>query len=221
MKAWQNSAISFGAAIALSWREGRIIEGRFLKARLAEKVKTMKSFLSSIATAGAVALLLSFGALAQEHKWAGRTLDDLEQTIHERLEVLPMHGVFDTLNFEVQGKTVTLSGFVVKESIAEKAVRAVKQLDGVENVVNHVEVLPSSHRDDVLRKNLYRAIFENTDPGMGAYAGTAIHIIVKNGYVTLEGVVNSEVDRSAIYLKAVHTTAHVTDNLRVRPEQSR
>jgi len=182
----------------------------------------MKSFLRNIATTGAVALLLSFSALAQDHKWAGRTLDDLEQTIHERLAVLPMHGVFDTLNFEVQGKTVTLSGYVVKQSIAERAVRAVKQLDGVETVVNHVEVLPSSQRDDALRMNVYRAIFDNTaGPGEGAFAGTAVHIIVKNGYVTLEGVVNSEADRSAIYLKAVHVGAHVTDNLRVRPDQSR
>jgi hyperosmotically inducible periplasmic protein len=166
--------------------------------------------------------LLSFCALAQEHKWAGRTLDDLEQTVHERLAVLPLHGVFDTLNFEVQGKTVVLTGYVVKASIAEKAARAVRQLEGVDNVVNNVEVLPSSQRDDAVRKNVYRAIFENTAaPGEDAYGGATIHIIVKNGYVTLEGVVNSEADRSAIHLKAVHTTAHVTDNLRVRPDQSK
>jgi BON domain-containing protein len=181
-----------------------------------------KNFLRTVVTAGAVALLLAFCALAQEHKWAGRTLDDLEQTIHERLAVLPYHGIFDTLNFEVQGKTVILSGYVVKESIAEKAARAVKRLDGVENVVNHVEVLPSSQRDDALRKNVYRAIFENTPgPGEGPYAGTAIHIIVKNGFVTLEGVVNSDADRSAIYVKTLNVTTHVTDNLRVRPEPSR
>jgi hyperosmotically inducible protein len=181
----------------------------------------MKS-LRRAATAGVVAILMAFGALAQEHKWAGRTLDDLEQTIHERLAGLPFHGVFDTLNFEVQGKTVILSGSVLKESIAEKAVRAVKQLDGVENVVNHVEVLPSSQRDDALRKNVYRAIFENAPgQGEGAFAGSTIHIIVKNGVVTLEGVVNSDADRSAIYVKTLQVTAHVTDNLRVRPDADR
>jgi hypothetical protein len=174
------------------------------------------SFLRKVATGGSVALLLVFGALAQEHKWAGRTLDDLEQTIHERLSVLPFHGVFDTLDFEVQGKTVVLSGYVLKESIAEKAVRAVKQLQGVEDVINHVQVLPSSQRDDALRKGLYRTIFENAGPGEGVYAGSSIHIIVKNGSVALEGVVNSDADRSAVYVKALQVTAHVTDNLRVR-----
>ena len=179
-------------------------------------------FPRAFAAAGAAALLLAFSALAQEHKWAGRTLDDLERTIHERLAVLPFHGVFDTLNFEVQGKTVILSGYVVKESIAEKAARAVRQLDGVESVVNHIEVLPSSRRDDALRMNVYRAIFENTSgPGEGAFGGAAVHIIVKDGAVTLEGVVNSETDRSAIYVKALNVTAHVTDNLRVRADQSK
>lgn len=172
--------------------------------------------LRKVAAAGSVALLFALGALAQEHKWAGRTLDDVEQTVHERLAVLPFHGVFDTLDFEVQGKTVILSGYVLKESIAEKAVRAVKQLEGVGNVVNQIQVLPSSRRDDVLRKNLYRAVFENTaGPGEGIYAGASVHIIVNNGAVTLEGVVNSDADRSAIYVKALQVTARVTDNLRV------
>jgi hyperosmotically inducible protein len=180
------------------------------------------SFLRRVAAAGSVALLLALGALAQEHQWAGRTLDDLEQTIHERLAGLPFHGVFDTMNFEVQGKTVVLTGYVLKESIAEKAARSVRQLEGVENVVNHVEVLPSSQRDDALRKNLYRAIFDGSNsPGAGIYAGTAIHLIVKNGAVTLEGVVNSDADRSSVYVKALQVTAHVSDNLRVRTDQSK
>ena len=176
----------------------------------------------TVATAGAVGLLLASSVLAQEHQWAGRTLGDLEQTIHERLAVLPSHGVFDTLNFEVRGKTVILSGYVVKERTAERAVRAVKQLDGVESVVNHIEALPSSQRDDVLRKKLYRAIFEGTPgPGQGVYAGTLIQIVVKNGFVTLEGVVNSDALRSAIHLKAAHVTAQLADNLRVGTDQTR
>ena len=120
---------------------------------------------------------------AQEHPWTGRTLDGLEQTIHERLAQLPHHGVFDTVNFEVQGKTVVLSGYVMKETVAEKAERAVMRLDGVENVVNHIEVLPSSRRDDALRKNIYRAVFEGAPgPGEGPFADSDIHIIVKNGW---------------------------------------
>jgi hypothetical protein len=84
--------------------------------------------------------------------------------------------------------------------------------------VSHIEVLPHSQRDDALRMKVYRAIFQDSGAGEGPYSSTLLHIIVKNGYVTLEGVVTSEADRSAVYLKAVHAATHVTDNLRVRAD---
>jgi osmotically-inducible protein OsmY len=163
-----------------------------------------------------VALPLAFGAAAQDHKWAGRTLDGLEQTIHDQLAALPYHGVFDTVNFELQGKTVVLTGFVVKDTFPERAVRALKQIDGVEQVVNHLEVLPPSRRDDVLRKNVYQVVFSSgSGPGEGKYAGSPIHIVVKNGFVTLEGVVNSDTTRNDIQVKTMRVTPHVANNLRV------
>jgi hypothetical protein len=86
----------------------------------------MKSIFSQrISRIGIATLLVALCGFGQEHKWAGRTLDDLEWTIHERLADLPHHGVFDTLRFEVQGKTVILSGQVVKESVKQNAERAV------------------------------------------------------------------------------------------------
>lgn len=115
-------------------------------------------------------MLATLCAFPQEHKWAGRTLDDFEWAIHERLAVLPSHGVFDTLRFEVQGRTVTLSGQVIKESVKQNAERAVKQLAGVERVINNIEVLPSSRRDDALRMNVYRAIYEKQPLGKIRYA---------------------------------------------------
>jgi len=170
---------------------------------------------------GGALLLIALSAFGQDHKWAGRTLDDLEWTIHERLANLPFHGVFDTLRFEVQGNTVTLSGQVVKESVKHNAERAVRQLNGVANVVNHVEVLPQSQRDDALRMNVYRAIYEKQPlEKYGTRAAPSIHIIVKNGWVALEGVVDSDADRSAAQLQALKVTAHVSDNLRVVPEEN-
>jgi hypothetical protein len=161
-------------------------------------------------------MLLGASAHAQDHRWAGRQLDDFEWAIHERLATLPFHGVFDTLDFAVQGKTVILSGQVVKGSVKERAERAVKRIDGVETVVNRIEVLPSSRRDDALRVNLYRAIYQDAAPA--EYDGGSpafVHIIVKDGAATLEGVVNSDADRSAIHVRALNVTAHVNDKLRV------
>ena len=164
--------------------------------------------------------LLTLSAVAQDHKWAGRTLDDLEWSIHEKLAVLPFHGVFDTLRFEVQNKTVTLSGQVVNANVKQNAERAVRQINGVENVVNQVEVLPPSRRDDALRLNVYRAIYEK-DPleKYGTRESPSIHILVKDGAVVLEGVVDSETDRALARSRALKITSHVSDNLRVAPEQ--
>lgn len=164
-------------------------------------------------------LLVASCTFAQEHKWAGRTLDAFEWTIHERLAGLPSYGVFDTVRFEVQGRTVTLSGQVVKESVKQNAERMVGQINGVEHVVNYIEVLRSSRRDDALRMNVYRAIYESQPLGKyGTRAAPSIHIIVKNGWVTLEGVVDSDADRSMVHLRALEVTAHAFDNLRVGPE---
>jgi hyperosmotically inducible protein len=113
---------------------------------------------------------------------------------------------------------VTLSGQVIKDSVKQNAERAVKRLNDVETVINHIEVLPSSRRDDALRINVYRAIYQNPPMvGYGADGVPSIHIIVKNGFVSLEGVVDSEADRGMVHTRALNVTAHVTDNLRVAP----
>jgi hyperosmotically inducible periplasmic protein len=165
--------------------------------------------------------LSATSAFTQEHKWAGRVLDDFEQSIHERLAGLPSYGVFDTVRFEVQGHTVVLSGQVTRGSMKHNAERTVGQVAGVEKVVNNIEVLPSSRSDDALRKRLYRAIYE--DGPLEEYrTGQAppVHIIVKNGWLSLEGVVDSEADRNSVYVRALQVTAQVRDNLRVVPQGS-
>jgi len=179
--------------------------------------KTMKL---KLATIGCAALLAALPAAGREHKWAGRTLDGLEWRIQEELAVLPFHGVFDTLRFELRGKTVTLSGQVVREAVKMSAERAVKMLDGVDSVVNQIEVLPKSDRDAAIRMRVYRAIYQSRAlEKYGTRAFPPIHIIVKDGAVTLEGVVDSEVDRRMAYLQASKAARPVTTNLRVAPEE--
>jgi len=181
----------------------------------------MKNHLRTISRIGGTALLAALSLMAQEHKWAGRTLDNFEWQVHEKLAAVPSHGVFDTIRFEVQGKNVTLSGKVVKETVKDKAERAVKELNAVETVVNNIEVLPSSRRDDALRMNVYRAIYENQQlDKYGVRAEPPIHIIVKDGWVSLEGVVDSKEDRHMVHIRALKVTPHVSDNLRIAPEES-
>ena len=178
-----------------------------------------KNISTKLLGVGCIALFGALPMLPQEHKWAGRTLNDLEWRIHEELAMLPFYRVFDTVRFEVQGKTVTISGQVLRERVKTSAERVIKRLEGVEQVVNQIEVLPSSQRDDAIRMNVYRAIYEKQPlDKYGTRGIPPIHIIVKDTYVTLEGVVDLEADRNTAYLRALKVAHHVTNNLRVEPE---
>ena len=170
-----------------------------------------------LARAACVTLLLASGLVAQEHRWAGRTLDGLEWAVHERLATLSMKPAFETLDFEVQGSQVTLSGHVLRSGVKEKAERAVRQVGGVEKVVNKIEVLPASRRDDTLRMNVYRAIHKG-EPGENRIGDSPqVHIIVKDGWVRLQGAVSSDSERATIHMQALAVTPHVSDELRVAP----
>lgn len=177
-----------------------------------------KAVLPKLIGIGCAVLLTFLFAFAEDHKWAGRTLNDLEWRIHEELTMVPFYGVFDTVRFELQDKTVVLSGHVLRESVKANAERVVRRLDGVANVINEIEVLPSSRRDDAIRMNVYRAIYEKEPlEQYGTRAVPPIHIIVKDTHVTLEGAVDSEADRSTAYARASKVALHVTNNLRVAP----
>jgi hyperosmotically inducible protein len=108
--------------------------------------------------------------------------------------------VFDNLEYKVDGPTVTLYGQVVNGALKDEAEAAVKHFEGVEKVVNHIEILPPSPWDDRIRHEEFRAIYSFAP--LQIYAVQAvppIHILVKNGHVTLAGMVDSEADKNAAY----------------------
>src|SRR5437016_12247800 len=119
--------------------------------------------------------------------------------------MLPWYSVFDNLAYQVEGDKVILSGQVTRPVLKSDAEAAVKSIEGVSSVVNNIEVLPPSPMDDQLRHGLYRAIYG--DPGLSRYsiqAVPSIDIIVKNGNVTLDGVVDSVTDKNLAGLHAHH-----------------
>ncbi len=142
----------------------------------------------------------------------------LAKEVRHQLVMLPWYSVFDNLGFKVEGDRVILSGQVTRPTLRSDAEAAVKSLEGVASVVNNIEVLPLSPMDDQLRRALYRAVYG--DPGLSRYsiqAVPSIHIIVKNGHVTLEGVVDSETDKNLASLRAngVPNVFSVKNNLAV------
>jgi hyperosmotically inducible periplasmic protein len=130
----------------------------------------------------------------------------------------PYLDVFDNIEFRVDGNNVTLMGQVTRPILKDDVDSAVKKIAGIGNVDNQIEVLPVSPNDERLRIRLYHAIYR-FDP-LDRYALPVIkpiRIIVKNGHVTLEGVVDSEADKNMVNLRAngVHGAFSVTNNLRV------
>jgi hyperosmotically inducible protein len=133
--------------------------------------------------------------------------------------MLPYYGIFDDLGFRMEGSTVTLLGAVTRPTLKAEAESVTKRVEGVTRVMNEIEVLPLSPMDDQIRMAEYRAIYGDLtlSTQYGYRALRSIHIIVKNGHVTLEGVVanQSDLDLINVRAKSVPDVLSVTNNLRI------
>jgi hyperosmotically inducible protein len=164
----------------------------------------------------ALALTLASGLCFADHKNA-KGYERFVREIRHELVMLPYYGVFDNLAYKVDGYKVTLLGQVTRPTLKSDAERVVKDIEGVEQVINQIEVLPLSPNDDNIRMAAYRSIYGQ--PALNRYALNAvppIHIIVNNGRITLEGVVANEGDKNIANIQAnsVPGVFGVTNNLR-------
>jgi hyperosmotically inducible protein len=148
------------------------------------------------------------------------SISDIPNKVHHELVMLPWYGVFDSVGYQVNGTEVTLTGQVTSEHAVthDDAEKFVKSVPGVTKVINNIEVLPPSRFDDQIRRAEYRAVFSQGD--LGGYTMGAIpqmHIIVKNGHVTLEGTVMNQMDKTMAGLAAnsVPGVFSVENNLRI------
>ena len=159
-------------------------------------------------------------AVAQQDKASSKGEDRIAREVRHELVMLPYYSVFDNLAYKVNGYTVTLEGQVTQPTTKSDAEKSVKKIEGVESVVNNIEVLPLSPMDDGIRRAVYRAIY--SQPGLEMYSLRAvptIHIIVKNGQVTLTGAVanSGDKDRAGIAANGVSGVFSVTNDLQVSP----
>jgi osmotically-inducible protein OsmY len=189
----------------------------------------------------------ALSAKAQTQKQASnlseRTVLRIAEQVQKNIVQLPNYGLFDDIRFGIKGNTVILKGYASRPTLKESAERVVKNIEGVESVTNQIQVLPLSRADDDVRVRTYIAIYGHptlsrynpnrgtpifrsqasqmmgitTDPPPGYHP---IHIIVNNGKVTLEGVVDTIGDRTIAELQAnsVPGAFEVTNNLLV-PEK--
>jgi hyperosmotically inducible periplasmic protein len=158
-------------------------------------------------------------AIAQDTQQpSAHAQERIVKAVRHELLMLPYFTVFDNIAYRVDGYNVMLLGQVVRPTLKSDAENVVKRIEGVEKVDNQIEVLPVSPMDDRLRHRLFRAIYGYS--ALEKYAlGTQkpIRIIVKNGHVTLEGVVDSDADKNLAGLRAngVSGIFSVTNNLQV------
>jgi len=155
----------------------------------------------------------------QNRALSDQALKRITQEVRHQLVMLPFYSVFDNLAYQVSPDgSVTLLGQVLNPTLKGDAERAVKTIEGVERVVNNIEVLPTSPNDDRIRRAVYRAIYGNDV--LAPYSLRAvppIHIIVKNGNVTLTGVVARQMDKqiAEMQAKSVSGVFSVENNLQV------
>jgi len=160
--------------------------------------------------------LITCVSLAQEV--SSKAVERIQREVRHELLMLPYVTVFDNLAFAVHGYDVILRGQVTRPVLKSDAENVVKRIEGVEKVDNQIEVLPPSSIDDQLRRRLYQSIYGY--PPLQKYSlgvQQPIRIIVKNGHVTLEGVVDNEADKNVAGIRAntVPGIFSVTNNLQV------
>jgi hyperosmotically inducible periplasmic protein len=156
-----------------------------------------------------------------------QSIQEMVNEVRKQIVSQPRFGVFDNIYFAIQGDTVILHGEASRPVLKSDIESSVKRIDGVNNVRNEIEVLPLSPNDDRIRAQVYNSIYSfpplqrytsnrggmnrmrpsvarraggiTADPPIGFHA---IHIIVKNGNVTLTGVVDREADLSMAEMRA-------------------
>jgi hyperosmotically inducible protein len=143
----------------------------------------------------------------------------LIKEVRHELVMLPYYSVFDNLTYKVDGSTVTLMGQVTRPTLKSEAENVVKEIEGITQVDNRIEVLPLSPNDDRIRRAVFHSIYGS--PALNTRYSLqpvpSIHIIVKDGQVKLEGAVANEGDKTIANMQALSVPGvfSVANNLQV------
>lgn len=138
--------------------------------------------------------------------------------VHHALVTLPFYSVFDYLDCRTEGNNMALFGEVTRVTLKNDAERAAMHAAGARHVVNQIEVLPLSASDQKRRLAEYLTVYGDAILDEEQQRNTpSIHIVVKNGAVTLEGTVSNEMEKTEAFTQAskVPGVVSLTNHLRV------
>lgn len=165
----------------------------------------------------ALAVVLAMSAPA----WAADPGNlQLFRQVQKQVLQYPHFTIFDTVNTQIDHGVVILTGRVTMGYKRAEIEKRVAKVAGVSRVDDRIQVLPASQFDDQLRIGIARAIYLNPAFQMyGSMVNPPIHVIVEHGHVTLDGVVQSEVDKLLARSIATSFPAFsVTSNLKTEAE---
>lgn len=197
--------------------------------------------LTSLLLASAIAVNCSAQTVTPQV--SERAVMRISREVQKGILQLPNYGLFDDIRFQIRGYEVILKGAASRPTLKSSAEQIVRKIEGVEKVTNQIEVLPLSTQDDDIRLAAYIRIYGHqtlsrynpnrgsplfnnpnraggitNDPPPGYHP---VHIIVKNGNITLEGVVDSILDRTVAEMQAngVSGAFSVTSNIQVANQE--
>lgn len=146
----------------------------------------------------------------------------LRRLLAQRLEYdrIGMGQIFNNLNLEVRDGDVVVSGQVRGYVDRDSALDIIADTKGVRRIQDHIAVAPTSIYDDQIRFRAARAIYGN--PTLLKYRIDPAHpirILVANGRIRLEGVVDSKLDKTVAgnAARALPGVFSVQNNLVVAP----
>ncbi len=185
----------------------------------------MRALLPALALSATLgAAVRAQGPVQRPAPRTGLGLTLIERDLRHELATLSRYGVFDHLAFRLDENGVaTLLGHVRSQGLRSEAERAAREVAGVREVQNRIEVLTPSASDDRLRVALFDAIYRSSALERYAFQSMPpIHIVVQGGRVTLEGVVGSDLDRTMAAMRArdVAGVLGVTNNLVVQQDSA-
>ena len=138
---------------------------------------------------------------------AGPSVPDsqLQQKLEEKLayDRVGYGNVFDAITLQVRNGVVTLGGHSHNYPNRDSALGVVATTPGVKDVIDEISVDPVSPMDDRIRVEVARAVYSY--PSLNRYAidpEMPIRISVQNGNVALYGMVDSEADKDAAFIRA-------------------
>ena len=165
--------------------------------------------LARLMTAAVVALLM-FSAPASA---ADSENLQLFRDVQRQVLRYPHFTIFDSVHANVNNGHVTLVGKVTMPYKKTDIEKRVAKVTAVTSIDNQIEVLPVSQFDNELRFRIARAIYRNSSLSMyGIGANPSIHVIVERGHVTLDGVVNNDMDRTIARMVAGQSEAFSVKN---------